>query len=91
MNFIWAIKQCLEHKKVRRPCWEEGHYWTADIGKRLINSVGDNPSINSHQVEAKDWEIYDEYTVRDGRIMEHNNKKYLCIELNEFKERFKLK
>jgi hypothetical protein len=60
MNFQQAIKQCLAHKKVRRSCWEVGHYWTTGIDKKLINSVGENISINEHQVEARDWELYEE-------------------------------
>ena len=60
MNFQEAIKKCLGHEKVRRSCWQEGHYWTTGEDKKLINSVGDYPSINEHQVEATDWELFGE-------------------------------
>jgi len=57
MNFRWAIQKCLEHEKVRRSCWDKEHYWTSGVDKRLINSIGETPSINKAQLEALDWEL----------------------------------
>ena len=60
MNFKQTIDALINGKKVRRKCWEEGHYW--HIKKSiLLNSISKVPTINLHQIsDTETWEIYDE-------------------------------
>ncbi len=86
MKFYQACNLLREGKKVRRTCWEKGHYWVFnDDGcshRILVNSIGEIPSINKSQMEANDWEIFNEedsnFCLSDEIIYEKDNKLLPC-------------
>ena len=59
MNFQEITKELISGKKVRRSCWETGHYWEMK-NSQIKNSAGETPTINAHQLQAVDWELYEE-------------------------------
>ena len=59
MNFQEITKELISGRKVRRSCWETGHYWEMK-NSQIKNSAGETPTINAHQLEAEDWELYEE-------------------------------
>jgi hypothetical protein len=62
MNFSEITNELKKGNKIRRSCWQEGHYWVLsnDESKHrlLVNSIGKVPEINRNQLEATDWEIF---------------------------------
>jgi len=54
----WCLYQILKGNKVRRSCWQPGHYWHLSVDRRIVNSINQNPVINSSQLRAKDWMIF---------------------------------
>lgn len=59
-DFNQAIKWLEEGKKVRRPSWEEKSYWIFGIDKVISWTDGRNAHIHLNQIEATDWELYEE-------------------------------
>lgn len=73
MNFKEAIDKLNEGKKIRRTCWEYGHYWVLNENKRLVNSVGDNPILNRKQMQMDDWEVINRELIisnKTGKVIE---------------------
>jgi len=60
MNFKQAVKWLNEGKKVRRPSWEENSFWTLGIDQSICWKDGRTAHIHVNQIEANDWEIYEE-------------------------------
>jgi len=59
MNFIEAVRQMKEGKRVTRPCWAGYIYMTKH--KRVCHRDGEFRNTAINDLEATDWEI-DEYT-----------------------------
>lgn len=68
MNFEYALRKIQSGEKVRRSCWEKGHFWRLNEMKRLVNSAGLSPEINEKQLEAEDWEISNEHFCLSDRM-----------------------
>ena len=64
MNFKQALQRLLNKKKIRRKCWEEGHYWVLNEKEQLVNSIGESPIINAFQL--RDIELKLINNKRDG-------------------------
>ena len=60
MNFLWAINQLRNNKKVRRPCWEEDSYWIIGIDGKICWKDGTIAHVHLNQISANDWEVYKE-------------------------------
>ena len=66
MNFAEITGELLKGKKIRRTCWDNGHYWVMDYSQKksqLKNSIGEIPIINKKQLEAEDWCLFEEETI----------------------------
>lgn len=62
MNFNQAIQKLRDGKKVRRPSWQKDSYWvlSKDKDEAIIWNDTKPAVIHLKQIEAKDFEIYDE-------------------------------
>jgi len=60
MNFKWAINELKEGERVRRPSWEENSCWVLGIDQKICWRDGTTAHIHLNQIEATDWEIYEE-------------------------------
>lgn len=58
-----AIKWLRRNKKVRRPCWKEGSYWTLGTDESIIWNNKSEAIIHLSQLEADDYEIFEEFDV----------------------------
>lgn len=62
MKFYQAIQKLKEGFKIRRSCWDKGHYWVLSKDnlphRILVNSIGKVPEMNKNQMEADDWELF---------------------------------
>lgn len=63
-NFQQALNLMKQGKKIRRKSWEIGHYWFYGKKFHIKNSIEKNPEINIKQIEAEDWEVYEEEIVK---------------------------
>lgn len=59
-NFNQAIKWLKEGKKVRRPSWKEDSYWKLGEDESIQWVTGQAAHIHLNQINADDWEIYEE-------------------------------
>jgi len=69
MNFNEITKELINGKKVKRSCWQEGSYWEIKGEKQITNSKGESPSINAHQLQAEDWELYERDFSLSGKLI----------------------
>lgn len=70
MNFKQALEALIAGKKIRRKCWEEGHYWVLDYRGILVNSVGKLPYINKFHLTDRDtWQVFAE-PINESNIIE---------------------
>lgn len=60
MNFAWTINKLKEGYRVRRPSWEEGSCWILGIDQKICWRDGRTAHVHINQIEATDWEIYEE-------------------------------
>jgi len=60
MNFIEAVKEMKEGKKVRRKYWNKSDYYYINESKVLVNELHYKPNRLIHNIEAIDWEIVEE-------------------------------
>ena len=58
-DFSWAVSRMKENKKVRRKEWPKGNYYYKD-NRTLLNHVHLKPDELLFNIEATDWEIYEE-------------------------------
>ena len=68
-TFPQMVSWLREGKKVRRPIWSEGSYWTLGIDERISWVDGATAHIHLNQIEATDWEIYYEDKLKEGTIL----------------------
>ena len=80
-NFNQAIKWLKEGKKVRRPSWEENNYWILGIDEKISFKDGTTTHIHVNQIEAKDWEIYEEMKITGSLAIGNNEKCPFCDEI----------
>lgn len=59
-KFEKAIEWLRNGKKIRRPSWIVGSYWKIGHNEQICWKDGTNPHIHLNQIEATDWEIYEE-------------------------------
>lgn len=62
-DFLWAVAQMKEGKKVRRKYWALGAYMCSitDIDDlRVYSNTGDRSNLNIKDIEATDWEVVEE-------------------------------
>jgi hypothetical protein len=81
-NFEQAIKWLREGKKIKRPEWKEGSYWTLGIDETVMWNKDIIAHIHLNQIEAKDWEIYEE----SHSLLHSRLKNQLRIHWNWLKE-----
>jgi len=62
-TFPQMVSWLRKGKKVRRPIWSEGSYWTLGMDERISWVDGATAHIHLNQIEATDWEIYEETEV----------------------------
>ena len=69
VNFEKAIKLLRSGKKVIRPSWAEGSYWILGIDESICWGKDNKPAhIHLNQIDAKDFEVYDERAKTLGTI-----------------------
>ena len=59
-TFQKAMQWLKEGKKVRRPCWDEDSYWYFGVDNKISWKDGTTAHIHLNQIEAKDFEIYEQ-------------------------------
>ena len=59
VTFQKAIVWLREGKKIRRDCWETETFWILELNE-CIYCKGDVARIHLKQIEATDWEIFEE-------------------------------
>ena len=60
-SWTQAKKWLKEGKKIRRPIWSEESYWVLGSEKQRIDfNTGKQASVFLKQLEAKDWEIWEQ-------------------------------
>ena len=63
-----AIQWLREGKKVTRPCWVEDSYWIIGADEKLCWSDKQTAHIHLNQLEANDFEIYNDIKKRISAI-----------------------
>ena len=86
MNFKQAINKLKQGKKVRRPSWEENSYWISGIDDVICWTDGRNAHVHLNQIEATDWEIYEE---KPKVIILDDNELSILSYAEEFPENWK--
>ncbi len=80
-NFQRVIEWLKQKKKVRRPSWEEDSYWMLGVDESIQWNGERIAHIHLDQINAKDWEIYEEideikvgrtYKTKEGYIYIHD-------------------
>ena len=63
VSFQEAKKMLREGKKIHRPDWKKGNFWFLGVDEGIKFKQGEemtNPHIHLNQLEANDWQIYEE-------------------------------
>jgi len=91
MNFRQALTELLAGKKIRRKCWEIGHYWVLDNHGQLVNSIGESPKINAHQLrDTMQWEVYID-KVKEECLVKKAIEECQCLSCKNFRRYAKLR
>jgi hypothetical protein len=77
MNFNSALEQMKEGKKVRRPKWLKESYWMLDKKHydKIICHNGTHANVYIEQIEATDWELYNENNIL--KMIETEKRRYI--------------
>jgi len=94
MNFMEAVKEIKEGKKVRRECWEFEQYYTKNNSEELVNECGNKPIRLLDNIEATDWEIVEEIeekkqSLSDKEVPYCHSCRRNAIETKDIKEAIK--
>ena len=68
-NFNQAIKWLMEGKRIRRPVWKLLSYWEIGSEQRICYVNGLNAHVHLNQIEAMDWEIYEDAKLKVDKII----------------------
>jgi len=60
MDFMWAVEQMKQGKKVRRELWMDDYYIKSETKSIISNKNGTYIKYNIPDIEATDWELFKE-------------------------------